>query len=90
MATSEPSIGELAESVTSSFTNLTILITGASYIAGLGFTIGALLKFKQHRDNPTQVPLIDPLTLLGIAAALMFLPSIARSEATKLTGVPPA
>ena len=90
MATSETSLGELAESVTSSFTNLTIIITGGAYIAGLGFTIGAVLKFKQHRENPTQVPLLDPLTLFGIAAALMFLPSIARREATKLTGVPPA
>ena len=90
MTTSEPSIGELAESVTSSFTNLTILITGGSYIAGLGFTIGALLKFEQHRNNPTQVPLIEPLALLGIAAGLLFLPAVAKSQATKLTGVPPA
>jgi intracellular multiplication protein IcmD len=90
MTTPEPGIGELAESMASTFTNVTILITGISYIAGAGFTIGALFKFKQHRANPTQVPLIEPLALLGIAAGLLFLPSIARSQATKLTGVPPA
>lgn len=89
MATSETSVGEMAEEITSSFTNLTILITAGSYIAGLGFTIGAILKFKQHKDNPTQVPLFEPLSLFGLAAALLFLPSIARKEATKITGVPP-
>jgi intracellular multiplication protein IcmD len=90
MTTPETSVGELAESVTSSFTNVTILLTGTSYIIGVGFTIGALFKFKQHSSNPTQVPLIEPLTLLGIAAGLLFLPSIAKAQATKLTGVPPA
>ena len=50
----------------------------------------AIFKFKQHRDNPTQVPLLEPVALLGIAAGLLFLPSIARSKATKLTGAPPA
>jgi intracellular multiplication protein IcmD len=69
-------VGAMASSITSSFTNLTKLITAGSYLAGLGFSIGAIMKFKQHKDNPTQIPIGTPIALVFIAAALLFLPSI--------------
>jgi intracellular multiplication protein IcmD len=47
-----------------------------AYLAGLGFAIGAIMKFKQHKDNPTQIPIGTPIALIFIAAALLFLPSI--------------
>jgi len=76
-------IGDMAESITDSFTDLTKLITAASYLAGLAFSIGATMKFKQHKDNPTQIPIGTPIALVFIAAALLFLSSIldARSGA---------
>ncbi|STY30640.1 IcmD (DotP) [Legionella wadsworthii] len=70
------SVGTMASTITSSFTNLTKLITAGSYLAGLGFSIGAIMKFKQHKDNPTQIPIGTPIALVFIAAALLFLPSI--------------
>lgn len=69
-------IGSMASQITSSFTNLAKLITAGSYLAGLGFSIGAIMKFKQHKDNPTQIPIGTPIALVFIAAALLFLPSI--------------
>jgi intracellular multiplication protein IcmD len=69
-------IGAIAKNVTDTFTNLAKLITAASYLAGLGFAIGAIMKFKQHKDNPTQIPIGTPIALVFIAAALLFLPSI--------------
>lgn len=69
-------VGAMASSITGSFTNLTKLITAGSYLAGLGFSIGAIMKFKQHKDNPTQIPIGTPIALVFIAAALLFLPSI--------------
>lgn len=75
-AASTTSVGDIAASITTSFTNLTKLITAGSYLAGLGFSIGAVMKFKQHKDNPTQVPIGTPVALVFIAAALLFLPSI--------------
>nr|WP_199484697.1 type IV secretion protein IcmD [Legionella drancourtii] len=69
-------IGGMASSITASFTNLTKLITSGSYLAGLGFSIGAIMKFKQHKDNPTQIPIGTPIALVFIAAALLFLPTI--------------
>lgn len=69
-------LGTVANNLVGTFTSLTKLITAGSYLAGLGFAIGAVMKFKQHKDNPTQIPIGTPIALLFIAAALLFLPSI--------------
>lgn len=69
-------IGGVASTITSTFGNIAKLITGVSYIAGLGFAIAAILKFKAHRDNPQQNPVGTPIALLFVAAALLYLPSL--------------
>ncbi len=69
-------IGGMASNITDSFTSLTKLITAGSYLAGLGFSIGSILKFKAHKDNPTQITIGTPIALVFIAAALLFLPTI--------------
>lgn len=72
----DQTIGSLASNVTQSMSNLAKLITAGSYVAGFGFAIGAILKFKAHKDNPTQIPVGTPIALIFIAAALIFLPAI--------------
>lgn len=69
-------IGNMATAITGSFTSLAKLITAGSYLAGLAFSVGAILKFKQHKDNPTQIPIGTPIAMVVIAAALLFLPTI--------------
>jgi intracellular multiplication protein IcmD len=69
-------IGTMAEHIVESFESLAKLITASSYLGGLGFSIGAIMKFKQHKDNPTQIPVGTPIAMLFIASALLFLPSI--------------
>ncbi len=66
----------VASEIVSNFGELAKLITAGSYIAGMGFAIGAILKFKAHKDNPTQIPIGTPIALIFIAAALIFLPTI--------------
>ncbi|MDP3561461.1 MAG: type IV secretion protein IcmD [Legionellaceae bacterium] len=75
-AASKETIGTMASTITQSFDSVGKLITASSYIAGLGFAISAILKFKQHKDNPQQTPIGQPIGLVFIAAALLFLPSI--------------
>lgn len=70
------SIGTIAGTVTTSFSGLARLLTATSYIAGIGFALTAILKFKQHKDNPQQIPIGTPIALLFIAAGLIFLPTI--------------
>ena len=70
------SLGAVATQITGSFSTVTKVITGGSYLAGIAFAISAIMKFKQHKDNPTQIPIGTPIALLFIAAALLFLPSV--------------
>lgn len=70
------SVGDLASNVLDSMSNLAKLITAGSYVAGFGFAMGAILKFKAHKDNPQQIPIGTPIALLFIGAALIFIPAI--------------
>ena len=69
-------LGNMASGVTNAFGSITKLITGGCYVAGLAFAVTAILQFKQHKDNPTQVTIGKPIALVFIAAALLFMPSI--------------
>lgn len=69
-------IGGMATSIIGSFDQLTKLVTAGAYLAGMGFAVGAIIKFKAHKDNPAQVPIGQPIGLIFVAAALIFLPSI--------------
>jgi hypothetical protein len=64
--------GTEAETIAQSFGNLTKLITTGSYVAGLGYAIGAIFQFKQHKDNPVQIPIGTPLSLVAVGAYLVF------------------
>ena len=79
-------IGGVAHQVTTNFGNVAKLITAGSYIAGMGFGVGAIVKFKAHKDNPTQVPIGMPIALLFVAAALLFIPSVFKTSGGTLFG----
>lgn len=79
-------LGEVAANVTGSMTNVAKLITAASYVAGVGFALMGMFKFKAHKDQPTQVPLSQPIVLLAIAAGLLFLPSIITTAGSTIFG----
>src|SRR3990167_10663487 len=68
--------GTIAVNVIGSFVGIAKLITAGSYLAGAAFAMGAIMKFKQHKDNPAQNPIGTPIALVFIAAALMFLPTL--------------
>ena len=79
-------LGAIATHLTASFSGIAKLITGASYLAGIAFAVGAIMKFKQHKDNPTQIPIGTPIALLFISAALMFLPTVYQSAGVSVFG----
>lgn len=70
------SLGATAENVIESLSAVAKLITAASYVLGFGFVLGAIFKFKAHKDNPQQIPVGTPIALLFIGAAMIFLPQI--------------
>ena len=86
VAMAAQTIGTVADNVIGTFESVTKMITAAAYITGLGFAVGAVMKFKQHKDNPTQIPIGTPIALLFIAAALIFLPTIFGISGATLFG----
>lgn len=72
-------IGGVAANVTSNLSQIAKLITAGAYVAGFGFAVGAIVKFKAHKDNPTQVQLSQPIALLFVGAALIWIPSVFSS-----------
>lgn len=72
-------IGQVASRLNESLRPIFNLIVAISLVAGAGFAIAAVFKFKQHKDNPTQIPVGTPIALIFIAAALIFMPSVVKS-----------
>jgi len=85
-AASATSLTGLATNITSSIQSIAALVTAGSYIAGICFALGAIMKFKQHKDNPTQIPIGTPISLLLIGAALIFFPSVLKIAASGVFG----
>ena len=75
-ASSSQTLGTLATNVADSFNQIGNMMIGLAYVAGIGFGISAIFKFKQHKDNPTQIPISTPFALLGVSVLLVFLPSL--------------
>lgn len=79
-------VGSVAAQVTSNVANIARLVTAASYVAGMAFAVGAIVKFKAHKDNPTQIPIGTPIALLFVGAALIFIPTVFRVGGGTLFG----
>ena len=82
-------IGDLADNVTNQLNQIRILMIAVAYISGIGFTISAIFKFKQHKDNPTQVPVGTAFAILAVGTLLMFLPGIFEPAARSIFGTVP-
>ena len=72
--------------ITSQFSAIIKLMFAVAYVAGFGFVAAAIFKFKQHKDNPTQIPMGTPIAMLLIGIALIFLPNIIKPAGTSLFG----
>src|SRR5688572_27184803 len=72
-------LGTVATTVTGNLSSIAELITAGSYVAGFAFGVAAIVKFKAHKDNPTQVMISQPIVLLFVSAALIFIPSVFKT-----------
>lgn len=79
-------IGSVAGKATTNLKQVAQLITAAAYVAGMAFAVGAIVKFKAHKDNPTQIPIGTPIALLFVGAALIFAPTIFKVSGETLFG----
>lgn len=79
-------VGDIADMIVKSFESIGKLMIATAYISGIGFTIASVFKFKQHRDNPTQIPIGAPIALLAIGVVLIFMPGIIAPVGQTLFG----
>ena len=86
LAHSSQSLGDIANNISNSMSGLAKLITATSYVAGIAFAMMGMLKLKAHKDNPTQVPLGQPIVLLVISAGLVFLPNLINTGGATIWG----
>ena len=70
---SEIGVGGIATTVNAQLEQIAQLVAQVAFVAGMLFFVAAIFKFKQHKDNPTQVPVGTPLSMIVISAALMFM-----------------
>lgn len=82
----DQSLSDIVSNVQGNIITLGPLLTIVSYIAGVGFAIAGIVKFKAHKDNPTQVALSQPIVYLCVGAGLLFLPSIMSSAGSTVFG----
>jgi len=79
-------LGNVAANVSGTLSNVIKLLTAGAYVAGFGLTVGALFKFKQHKDNPQQVQLGTCIAMLLVGVCLIFLPSIVSTGGATIFG----
>jgi len=89
MAADSTTLSGILAQVTGTYTPLERVITGTCVLAGVGFAVGSILKFKAHKDNPTQVPIGAAISLLALAIALMFLPYLVKGTGLQIFKVAP-
>ncbi|HCU05466.1 MAG: hypothetical protein A2X77_01300 [Gammaproteobacteria bacterium GWE2_42_36] len=88
-AAADSTLSGILSKVTGAYTPLEKVITGTCVLAGVGFAVGSILKFKAHKDNPTQVPIGAAISLLALAICLMFLPYLIRGTGFQIFGEAP-
>lgn len=79
-------VGSVAAQVTTNVASIAKLVTAAAYVAGMAFAVGAIVKFKAHKENPTQIPIGTPIALLFVGAALIFIPTVFKVSGATLFG----
>ena len=71
-------INEIADRVGGHLMNAYDLIAASSYVAGFFFLCASIFKFKQHKDNPQQQTIGNPLMYLVLAVLLMYMGNIVK------------
>ena len=79
-------IKTVQETIGRTVVNIATIISNIALVAGIGFLLASFFKFDQHKKNPTQIPISQPLTLLLIGAGLCLFPTIMPLVQTSVFG----
>lgn len=76
----------LSSQVQRSVSTTSVILLNVALIAGIGFILASFFKFYQHKQNPTQVPMSQALSLLVIGAALTLFPTMIKISTSAVLG----
>ncbi|MES2999005.1 MAG: hypothetical protein V4700_06805 [Pseudomonadota bacterium] len=76
------SLGDLSDKLMLPLSVLTSALYNISLAIGIALLFGALIQYKNHRDNPGQVPISRPVILLIFSLILVALPILAKFSAS--------
>ncbi len=71
---SDVTIQTIASNMQSTVSSVANIISNVALVVGLSLVCASFFKLKQHKDQPTQVPISNGVTLLVIGAALTVFP----------------
>lgn len=77
---------DIAENMVESVSQVPGLITAFSYLAGITLGVIGIIKFKEHVENPREVPLRNPVINLLSGGALLSMPIVYESMANAIAG----
>ncbi|MEM1244456.1 MAG: hypothetical protein AAGG80_06535 [Pseudomonadota bacterium] len=77
-AFAEGNWNDITSNTTSVFLMMGGMMRGIAYVIGFSFIVASLVKFVDHKQNPSQSPLFVPCLLLLFGTVLIILPFIAK------------
>lgn len=78
------SLGDLSDKLLLPMSLLTSGLYNMSLAIGVALLFGSLIQYKNYRNNPSQVPLSRPITLLVFGAILVGLPLLTKFSESAL------
>ncbi|MBV53728.1 MAG: type IV secretion protein IcmD [Coxiellaceae bacterium] len=69
-----PTISSISTNMQTTIGYVASIITNVALVVGIALICASFFKMKQHKDQPTQVPISNGVTLLVIGAALTIFP----------------
>lgn len=75
-AFSQVGLGQVAGNATTATDLMTSVLCDIFYVIGIAFVVASVVKFREHRDNPSQTPLMRPVMFLIIGLLIGVFPFI--------------
>lgn len=78
------SLGDLSDKLMMPMSVLVSALYNVSLAIGIALLFGALIQYRNHKNNPGQVPISRPITLLIFGLLLVVLPVLAKFSESAL------
>ncbi len=79
-------LGGIMDNVRNNASDISGMLAGFSYLAGLVFGFLAIMKTKEHVENPNQTPIWDPMKRTLAAGSFFALPTIISAVVATVGG----